>query len=702
MARTSRFVRLTPYCVVEYMFEALASLDFYTDDFVLIQNDHLDIHQIANKDASFSTTKNILDLTAVPISANQYVYLDSEKLPNYLDYDSKFTKTDVLGYNVLMDKVRYHFVTGFDFDKFKGLLLSVKHLENNGKTNLFSNILLAPETSAELITFNPKPLFLGSALYDRYIDVLVPSIKNINEEYKTALVPASTFAAAITPNAIGQNAFIYNNQILVGLAECEVKKTLSTNIQQTYNIFEVSEFYEAPLSQSNEFDTAGAYINESVDGDYIEFYLTYNSGFPSDLIAILNARKPSDNWIVIHQLSVFEQVGSAFLNTSRFVFFQEDKFDEPNIFRPVLKNANEAVSMSIDYIARLTNQQTGEQIIREASFILLSPKKYGKKLIKIPLLNAPQSQRIYNKIIKTNLSADPLFVDPPPVTGFTVGSISPVVASTVNTIEYLPIFINNNNISISSLGAIAKINDSLEEVIFGSGKLRFVLSPFDNIIKLKVYTASSSSSTTSQVPLDLNISSAKYRLVFESDQGKTSIDNSGDPRLENLSTGVIVFKVSKKDSTKILETTRSRSVYLVSVAQDGTETLIYSGEWRKVSEQDQVDAAIATAREESKVLSNVQSSLNEISQKLDESTIKKDTVKLQELGSTQGVGISPVANRFGVKSSRSIKTNSKNAGKVGANDTTNTTGKIGANNTTNTTGKIGANNTNTTGKLGDV
>jgi hypothetical protein len=98
----------------------------------------------------------------------------------------------------------------------------------------------------------------------------------------------------------------------------------------------------------------------------------------------------------------------------------------------------------------------------------------------------------------------------------------------------------------------------------------------------------------------------------------------------------------------------------------------------------------------------VQSSLNEISQKLDESTIKKDTVKLQELGSTKGVGISPVANRFGVKSSRSIKTNSKNAGKVGANDTTNTTGKIGANTTTNTTGKIGANNTNTTGKLGDV
>lgn len=661
MARTSRFVRLTPYCVAEYMFEALASLDFYTDDFVLIQNDHLDIHQIVNKDGSFSSTKNILDLTAVPISANQYVYLDSEKLPNYLDYDTKFTKTDVIGYNVLMDKVRYHFVTGFDFDKFKGVMLSVKHFENNGKSNLFSNILLAPETSAELITFNPKPLFLGSALYDRYVDVLVPSIKNINEDYKTALVPSSTFVAAITPNATGQNAFIYNNQITVGLAECEVKRVLATNIQQTYDLYEVSEFYEAPLSQSNEFDTTGAFINESVNGDYIEFYLTYNGGFPSDLIAILNSRKPSDNWIVVHQLSVFEQVGSAFLNTSRFVFFQEDKFDEPNLFRPVLKNAESAVSMSIDYIARLTNQQTGEQIIREASFILLSPKKYGKNLIKIPLLNPPQSQRIYNKIIKTNLDADPLFVDPPPVSPSTgLGMVAPLSSPQTVTTEYLPVFINNNNISISSLGAIAKVNDSLEEVIFGAGKLRFILSPFDNILKFKVYTASSSGSTTSQVPLDLNISSAKYRLVFETDQGKVTISNSGDPRLENLSTGIIVFRVSKRDSSKILETTKSKSVYLVSVAQDGTETLIYSGEWRKPSEQDQVDTAIATAREESKAMSQIQSSLNEISQKLDANSLQTDSAKLQELGSTKGVGLSPVVNRFGIKSSRSIKTNSKN------------------------------------------
>jgi gliding motility-associated-like protein len=165
---------------------------------------------------------------------------------------------------------------------------------------------------------------------------------------------------------------------------------------------------------------------------------------------------------VIHQLSVFEQIGSAFINTSRFVFFQEDKFDEPNIFRPVLKNANEAVSMSIDYLARLTNQSTGEQIIREASFILLSPKKYGKKLIKIPLLDIPQSQKIYNKIVNTDLEASSLFVDPKPKTQEKSANGSSTT-TVVTTTEYIPVFFNNNNISIAGCYYITALDSNANE-----------------------------------------------------------------------------------------------------------------------------------------------------------------------------------------------------------------------------------------------
>ena len=654
--RKSRFVNLTAYCIVEYMFDQLGSLDFYTDSFVLLQNNHTDSHPILNSDSSFSSTKNIQDLTVIPLGNNTFAYLDSEKIPDYLAYDTEITQTPITGYNVVMDQVRFHFVAGFEFDNFKALILSIKHSENDGKSNVFANILLAPETIAQLISFNPKPLFLANATYDRYIDLMVPSIKNINEDYKTSPVPASTFVAAITPNTIGSTGFIYNNQISIGLGECGRRKPMYTNAGVTYDTFEVTEYFEAQLSQSNEFDNVGAYVNESIGGDFIEFYMTFNAGFPSDLISILNQRNPANDWIIIHQISVFEQVGTGFNNTARFVFFQEERFDEPNTFRPVLRNANEAVSMSIDYLARLTNRLNGEQIIREASFSLVSPKKYGKKLITMPLQDKPQSQKVYNKIIKKSFEASKLFSEPKMNTTIPA-SINPV--STVVQTEYVPIFFNNSSISVSNVSSLIKTKDSLEEVIFSQGKLRFILSPFDNIIKLKVYTTNSSSSKVTQVPLDLNINSAKYRLVFETDSGKVPITNMNNAKIENLSTGVIAFTVSKKDSETILQA-QNRTAYLISVGQDGTETLIYTGEWRKATEQSDIDLAIATAKEEGNALAQLQSTLNEIKAQ----TLVKDTAS-SVIPNTiiKKTAVAPVVNKFGVPLPQRVSPNSANAGR---------------------------------------
>ena len=657
--RKSRFVNLTSYCIAEYMFDDIASLDLYSDDFVLLSNSTADSHQIFNIDSSYSSTKNIQDLTAVPIGKNTFAYLDSEKIPNYVAYDANITSTTISGYSIAMDKVRFHFVSGFDFNDFKALILSIKQTENDGKSNLFANILLAPETIGEMISFNSKPLFLSNAIYDRYVDILVPSIKNINEEYKTAPVPSTTFVAQITPNNFGgSTGFIYNNPIYIGLAECGKRNIIYTNLGITYDSFEVSEYYEAPLSQSNEFDSVGAFIDESTSGDFIEFYMTFNSGFPSDLIGILNRRNPSNDWIIIHQLSIFEQVGTAFLNTSRFVFFQEDKFDEPNIFRPVLKNANEAVSMSIDYVVRLTNRLDGEQIIREASYTLYSPKKYGKSLINMPLLDKPRSHKVYNKIIKKSYEADKLFIEPSLENNKnTIGNTS-VITKT----EYVPIFFNNSNISVSNTSSYIKNKDVNEEIVFGPGKLRFIISPFDNLIKLKIFTANSKSNKKTLVPLDLNINSAKYKLVFETGFGKLFVNNSNDSNLENLSTGELAFNISKKDSETILQS-NTRILYLISVSQDGKETLIYNGEWRKASEQSDVDAAIELAKQEANQTKVIQDSLDSINTKINSQEIKQSGLDVKTLSPVKGLGVTPVVNRFGVTNPKLINVNAGNTTK---------------------------------------
>jgi hypothetical protein len=659
----SRFINLSSYCIVEYQFEQLNSLNFYNEDFTFVENTITGEHQIFNTDASYNTLKNIQDLSVVSIGNNSYAYLDSEKIPNYLAYDTQLTSSTLSGYNVVMDKVRFHFISGFDFDNFKALILSINNTESNGITNSFANILLAPETISQLIIFNPKPLFLSNAVYDRYVDIYVPSIKNINEDFVTAPIPANTFAAAITPSASGPVGFIYNNPITISLLECGTKESIYTNTAITYDSYKVSDAYTATISQTNEFDNVGAYVNESVVGDYLEFYLTFNAAFPGELISILNRRNPVDDWIIVHQLSVFEQVGSAFINTSRLVFFQEDSYDEPNVFRPVLKYAHEAISMSIDYIARLTNRRNGEQIIREASFNLVSPKKYGRSLINIPLLEKPQSQRIYNKIIKNNFEATSLFIEPTPVGKQAV--ITPTTPSQITEVvrtEFIPIFFNNNNISISNVNSMVQSTDSSEEVVFSPGKLRFILSPFDNVLKLKVFTESTLANADNPlVSLDLNINAAKYRLVFETSAGKISIDNVNDSKQENLSTGQITFNVAKKDSESI-SSSSNKTVYLVSVSQDGRETLMYTGEWRKPSEQADVDAAIAQAKKDAAAKKDITKILTGIKDRMSRIT-KLDLANKVDLQSNiKTKAEAPIVNRFGLSGSKSIQPTSANSG----------------------------------------
>ena len=660
--RESRFVTLTDYCLVEYMLEPLGSLDYISDNFILVKNEYSNTHQIFNNDGSFIATRNIQDVSAVAIDGGRYVSLDSEKIPNYLDFDDKLVESTISGYNVVLDKVRFHFISGFDFNDFKALVLSVKNKENDGILNTFCNILFTQATLDTLITFNAKPLYITNRMYDRYVDVYVPSIKNINEELNTSPTPATTFAAAITPNSSSYSGFIVNEPIIISIDECETQEEIDSTIGNNYDAFKISNHYETTVSQSNEFDGVGVYIDESSNGDFIEFFMTFNSAFPEELISILNNRNPLNDWIIAHELTIYEQIGSAFVESSRLAFFQDKDFDEPNLFRPVLKNSNNAVSMSIDYIARLVNRSNGDQVIREGSYVLLSPKKYGLNLLKIQLDDKPQSQRIYNKIYKKNYEATELFIDPSQDFNNT-NSVKTVSSNSsyVRT-QYLPIYTNNNKIAISQKSGESTNSDNISEVIFGQGKLRFVMSPFDNYLKFKLYDFKSGK----PIALDLNTTAPRYRAVFETETGKIKIDNLNDSSKENLSVGEIVFNIPISDSEQIVQSS-TKTFYITAISQEGTETMIYNGEWRNTSEYSDVERAIVEAKESLNEVNKIETKITEIQDKINKEALEK--VK-QSVNSYKDIKVDipglvrkrprkkvSTVNRFGIKNPTKLSSN---------------------------------------------
>ena len=55
----SRFINLTDYCLVEYIFEPIGSSNYLNDDIILLKNNHTNGYQLYNDDSSYTSTKNI-------------------------------------------------------------------------------------------------------------------------------------------------------------------------------------------------------------------------------------------------------------------------------------------------------------------------------------------------------------------------------------------------------------------------------------------------------------------------------------------------------------------------------------------------------------------------------------------------------------------------------------------------------------------
>ena len=79
-------------------------------------------------------------------------------------------------------------------------------------------------------------------------------------------------------------------------------------------------------------------------------------------------------------------------------FTQDNDFDEPILFRPIIKNANSAISFSINYVLRLYNKADATQIIKNANLTSFEAQKYGPQMLTINLGVVPTVANVYNQI----------------------------------------------------------------------------------------------------------------------------------------------------------------------------------------------------------------------------------------------------------------------------------------------------------------
>jgi hypothetical protein len=645
----STFVTLSNYCVLEFMAHPLGdpSPELITSTFYKLDNAHMELRQVYNDDGDLLKTSNIKDITVTPIGGSRLALLDSDVSPEYQEYDQSLTESLInttYSANLVFDTVRFHFASGFNFEEVGSVIVGVKHRLNDLSNFIFANIVLDSITAESILSLNVRPLYLGDSMYDKYIDVKVPSVKYLDDNFDQ--FGPNSFAYLAT-DGIG---FIKNAPMTVFLQEARVETIYGTNNIE-YTGYLVTENFDASVSQTNEFDDLGAVIQEAPDGDYIEYYATWNGAFPEDLISILNRRGANQNWMLIHQLQVYEQVGTAYIPSGNLVIYQEDNFGEPLAYRPILKNAAVAVSMSIDYTLRLYNKSTGENIIRTGSMTLFNPNKYGKSLAKIDLDGGPQSNIVYNKIVQT---------------AFETSAFNVVLGNNNSQIQIkevkvaAPVFFHKSNIMLSSRNALITSTELGKEVIYGQGKMILPIDPTDNFIRFNIYKQVATSTAPSPMSLNLN---STFKISF----GKTSsleFTNMKDAAYENLQFGQIAFKIAKQSALKVLDLKDDLFIITV-ISEDGTESMLYTGKWRSSTDYQAIiqneNAEISLAQEaetNSKLIqslteqvSNLQAEVTKWRRAAGAKNIKVGTVTVEPQAAINAISAIPIKSRADANSS---------------------------------------------------
>lgn len=576
---TQRFVQLTDYLLLEYEYtsqptpeEYYVNTGFPAVGFEKIVNGYFNgTVQILNKPVDEAITSNVRDLSVVQVENNRFVTLDTDYLVPYLNFDPKLTPIVDLpvvfpsNIGVYYDTIRFHIVSGYNFDNIDGVIFQIKFQERTGKKATVLQLLVTKSDTA-LAYLNPNPIYLGGALYDHYVQVKIPSYANMVYEYEFlsgSPAQVNTLAAKISSDG---NGFLRDAPVDFTLYE--ISQTVLKNGYENY-IAQIRA--QLSVFPRDNYSSLAAVIQQNNFYNYLEYFPTWEGNFLEDFI--FSEGSVGISYYVIHQIEVREQVGLSYITTYNFSTTQTQDYNAPYIFRPVLVNPL-TTSFAVNYTMRLVNRNNQNQIIRRSSFSSFDVAKYGREVNKITLTTGAYSQKVYNKVLQAANVISPV-------------GINPTVAAPIE--KKIPVFYKDNNISVTQENIVigkdgnlvSETSSPTSTTVFGQGKAKILIDPFDNFYKFTVYNVKG---TTTPEILDLG-NSLTYFLVFLDKSGQSvKVENiKNKTSISNPTTGQIAFKLVDTNSKKVLGFS-SREFYIISRTPDGIETKLYSGTWQNQSE----------------------------------------------------------------------------------------------------------------------
>ena len=418
----SKYVQINDFLLLEYEFNRDGTMTDLSSMGATVAVNDFDTKMYFNNNKgpgaglALGDTNNILELYSIPTDNLRSTWFNNwddtaRYYPQFQSYDPNIA-TYSNSNEYPHDTIKVHIISGYNFDDIVGFMLQVRAEDSSSAMVDLSNFsyFKQPDAlgSADVVKFATQALYLGNRFYDKYVEFKIPSVYALGND--TAGGFDSSLGQALNIMPLSDVYLTYSTV-----------PTIRGNSLDD-NTFTLAESIDVQLPMTSVADNFNAFIAESTNGDFIEYYATwsdqiigqYMGDIESGRIPLYTSNNPNDNyaefeetygntakWVLIHELYVYENLpgvsGGSSLLTQTFSFTQDDNFSSPNLFRPVLRNADIDASYTIQYICRLSNRMDGTQIIRRASFASTDPKKYGRWFTRLNVENIIP-YKVFNRI----------------------------------------------------------------------------------------------------------------------------------------------------------------------------------------------------------------------------------------------------------------------------------------------------------------
>lgn len=551
----SRFIQVHPDAIIEWIWD---DSFFFEDDYSIIKDSLNGVSSFAFSKAAVETgnyNKIPKQLYLIDKLINKYGVADPD-VKTFLQ-ESKYVNNQPSRF----DKVKIWFPLHYSFPDNSGIYLKTSGLNyDNGEAFNFSNFLLDITDSSDLakVVNESQPFRMNEKLWGKSVTIYVPSLYQESRERTNNAPTLGTINYNLTNGVLGLSQ---TSPIFI---DFRFINSISTILGETTYLLTPPAITSLP--QAPEYNNLAVQIVPAEDGDYFKINGIYNGSIGEFELFMESLAQSGKRSYILYSITKYEE---NIPQSVTEIYVYQDFTVGVEDYRPVFKFANTTAAIRVDM--KLISAVDSSTTTKSAEIALTGNEvaKYGKRMTSINVSGAIKP-KLYNS------KPDQLVMAPMELLNSHLQRKNGNVRTEIKYVPY-PVLSTIHNVVAQD----SSVRNSVAKYL-GNGELNLLLTPFDNVIKIKIAKKVRENSFD---PYVIPSSNSVTQLVFKSPTTELRVPLYLESNEVDLAQGVVIFKISSSDQPQLKKIFQTSKSFYVTLTTNGIETSIYDGVFSLLQEE---------------------------------------------------------------------------------------------------------------------